>query len=349
MTDAIVDVIIPVWNRPEETRNCLVNLINHTPNARFIIVDCGSERDTERMLQEFADALDERALLMRDDSNIGFVRAANRGFESSEAPFLALVRNTSIVKKGWFEPLLQFAHTHADAGILLPCLDPGDPCDHPREVLSGSFAAMAVRRELYGRIGGFDEGMDGGAWCLKDFTMRASSEGFRTVQVPGPPVSHHDEAPLGSEQRRRETLSRSISLFRERWGEGGSFLVFVPKGVESSLLAQKLELLVEGARHGDRYTVLLPFALHQQALRQGLAALHENVQLVPLPRLALDGMKRRLYEKLLAARPGTRPVTAVDGLAVPWSEQYLSFSQLAEWITSRAHQKALASTQKSEG
>ncbi|TGU72373.1 glycosyltransferase [Geomonas terrae] len=337
MTDAIVDVIIPVWNRPEETRNCLVNLINHTPNARFIIVDCGSERDTERMLQEFADALDERALLMRDDSNIGFVRAANRGFESSEAPFLALMRSTSIVKAGWFEPLLQFAHTHADAGIMLPCLDPGDPCDLPREVVSGSFAAMAVRRELYRKIGGFDETMDGGAWCLRDFTMRACAEGFRTVQVPGPTVSHHDEAPLGSVQRRRETLLRSISLFKERWGEGGNFLVYVPKGVEASLLEQKLELLVEGARHGDCYTVLLPFTLHQQARQQGLAALHENVKLVALPRIALDGMKRRLYEKLLAASPDTQPVIAVDGLALPWSEQYLSFSQLAERIKSRAH------------
>lgn len=335
MTDAIVDVIIPVWNRPDETRNCLVNLINHTPNARFIIVDCGSERDTERMLQEFADALDDRALLMRDDSNIGFVRAANRGFESSKAPYLALVRNTSIVSDGWFEPLLQFAHTHPDTGILLPCLDPGTPCTLPREVGSGSFAAMVVRRELYSQAGGFDEGMDGGAWCLMDFTRRACSRGYRTVQVPGPSVSHQDEAPLGSEQRRRETLQKSIALFRERWGEGENFLLWVPKGVELSLLEQKLELLVQGARRGDCYTVLLPHALNQQARQRGLDSLHENVRLAPMPRLCLDGMKRRLYEKLLAERPGARAVTAVDGLPLPWSGDCLSFSQLAERIASR--------------
>ncbi|MBU5612451.1 glycosyltransferase family 2 protein [Geomonas azotofigens] len=337
MTDAVIDVIIPVWNRPDETRNCLVNLINHTPNARLIIVDYGSDRDTERMLQEFADGLDERALLMRDDSNIGFVRAANRGFESSTAPFLALLRNTSIVTARWLDPLLQFAEGHPDAGILLPCLDPGEPCEGPCEVASGSFAAMVVRRELYLETGGFDEHLDGGAWCLKDFTRRACAKGYFTWLVPGPAVSHQEEVPLGSELRRRETLQRSMTAFRDRWGEGGSYLLHVPKGVELDLLRQKLEWLVQGARHGDSYTVLLPHALSQAARQSGLSCLHENVKLVPLPRLSWDGMKRRLYEKLIAQHPGTLPVTAVDGLPFPWSERYLSFSELAERIQGRAH------------
>ncbi|MBJ6799174.1 glycosyltransferase family 2 protein [Geomonas propionica] len=337
MTDAIIDVIIPVWNRPDETRNCLVNLINHTPNARLIIVDCGSERDTERMLQEFADGLDERALLMRDDSNIGFVRAVNRGFESSTAPFLALVRNTSIVSARWLDSLLTFAETHPEAGILLPCLDPGDPCEGPCEVESGSFAAMVVRRELYREVGGLDESLDGGAWCLRDFTRRACAKGYFTYQVPGPVVSHQEEILLGSELRRRETLQRSMTLFRERWGEGGSFLLHVPKGVEVELLRQKLEWLVQGARHGDSYTVLLPRALSEAARQTGLSCLHENVKLVPLPMLGWDGMKRRLYEKLIAQRPGTMPVTAVDGLPFPWSERYLSFSELTERIKGRVY------------
>ncbi|QXE92249.1 glycosyltransferase family 2 protein [Geomonas subterranea] len=337
MTDAVIDVIIPVWNRPDETRNCLVNLINHTPEARLIIVDCGSERDTERILQEFADGLEDRALLMRDDSNIGFVRAVNRGFESSSAPFLALLRNTSIVAARWLDPLLQFAEAHPEAGILLPCLDPGDPCEGPCEVERGSFAAMVIRRELYREIGGLDENLDGGAWCLKDFTRRACAKGYLTCQVPGPAVSHQEEAPLGSEQRRRETLQRSMTAFRERWGEGGSYLLHVPKGVELELLRQKLEWLVQGARHGDRYTVLLPSALGQAARQSGLCCLHENVKLVSLPRLSWDGKRRRFYEKLVAQRPGTMPVTAVDGMPFPWSERYLSFTELAERIKVRLH------------
>jgi len=336
MTAAVIDVIIPVWNRPDETRNCLVNLISHTPGARFIMVDCGSERETERLLQDFADGLDDRALLMRDDSNIGFVRSANRGFERSEAPYLALVRNTSAVSEGWLEPLLRFAQAHPEAGILLPSLTPGETCRGAVEVASGSFAAMVISRALYREIGGFDEGLDGGVWCLKDYTRRACAKGFLTYQLAGPAVAWQEEAHFGSEQRRHETLQRTMAIFKERWGEGGSYLLHVPKGVALDLLGQKLEWLVKGARHGDSYTVLLPAALNSEAQQAGLDALHENVKLLPLPRLAWSAVKRRLFERVVSERRGTVPVTAVDGMPFPWSESYLSFSELSERIRLRS-------------
>jgi GT2 family glycosyltransferase len=336
MTDAIIDVVISVWNRPNETRNCLVNLINFTPQARLIMYDCGSERETERLLQEIADGLEDRALLMRDDSNIGFVKAANRGLERSEAPYLAVIRNTTIVSDGWIEPLLDFAAAHPDAGILLPCHTPAESqCREAVEVPQGSFAAMLIRKTVYQQIGGFDEGMDGGLWCLRDYTRRACAKGYLSWRVPGPPVEFQEEVPLGSERRRKETLERSISLFRQRWGEAGSYIVHIPKGVDTALLKVKLEILVKGARHGDLYQVLLPAALHKAALQEGLDLMHQNISLVPLPRIPGDFSKRRLFEKMIKDAPATVPVAGVDGIPFPWSPSYLPFPELAEKIMQR--------------
>jgi glycosyltransferase involved in cell wall biosynthesis len=333
MTDAIVDVVIPVWNRPYETRNCLVNLINNTSRARFIMFDSGSDRDTERLLQELADGLDERALLMRVDSNIGFVRAANHCFERSEAPFIALVRNTTQVSSGWLEPLLSFASTHPEAGILTPRLTPGgEGYRGPIEVASASFAAMVISRQVYREIGGFDENLDGGLWCLRDFSRRACAKGLFTYHVPGPAVSFLEEAQLGSEHRRQLTLQRTLELFRERWGVGASYLVHVPKGVEPELLRQKLDWLVKGARHGDSYSVLLPASLYAAAQHAGMDLLHENVRLLPLPRLAGDSGRRRVFQRIVDQDPGITPVAAIDGIAFPWSESYLSFTELSERI-----------------
>ena len=333
MSAATIDVVLPVWNRPNETRNCLVNLINHTPESRLIMLDCGSERETEKLLQEFADGLDDRALLMRDDSNIGFVRAANRGFERSEAPFVALVRNSTEVCAGWLEPLLDFAAAHPEAGILVPRLSPGGiACGGPVEVSGGSLAAMVVRRELLLQTGGFDEGMDGGVWCLRDYTRRACSKGFFTFQVPGPAVSCQEEVLLGSERRREESLRRSQELFRERWGAGGSYLIHVPKGVDPALLRQKLDWLLKGARHGDSYFVLLPAALFKAAQLGGFDFPHENVKLVALPRFSTEAGRRRVFERIAADNPGIVPVTAVDGMAFPWSASYLPFSELSDRI-----------------
>lgn len=333
MTDAITDVIVPVWNRPNETRNCLVNLINHTPGARFIMFDIGSERETEKLLQELADGLDDRALLMREDNNIGFVKAANRGFGRSEAQYLALVRSTTQVTAGWLQPLLAFASTHPEAGILLPCLSPGAiDCPGPVEVSNASFAAMVITRRLFQEIGGLDEGMDGGVLCLRDYTRRACAKGYLTYQVPSPAITFQDEVLLGSEHRRQETLQRSLALFRERWGDSGSYLLHVPKGVELELLRRKLDCLLKGARHGDRYHVLLPSSLYKLARQASLGCLHENLRLVPLPRLVGNAGKRRLYERLAAENPGSVPVAAIDGIPFPWSDRYLSFTDLSERI-----------------
>jgi GT2 family glycosyltransferase len=333
MPVATIDIILPVWNHPAETRNCLVNLINYTPGARFIMMDCGSERDTEKLLQEFADGLDDRALLMRDDSNIGFVRAANRGLERSDAPFIALLRSSTLVAAGWLDPLLSFAQAHPEAGILVPRHASEDLVSpQALEVGSASFAALVIRRDLFLEMGGFDEGMDGGVWCLKDYTRRACSRGFFTYLVPGPPVVCQDEVQFGSVRRREESLQRSIALFRERWGKDASYLVHVPKGVEPELLRQKLDWLLKGARHGNSYVVLLPADLYKAARQGGFAFLHENVKLVALPRLSSAAGKRRIYEQLVAENPGAVPVAAIDGIAFPWSESYLPFTELSERI-----------------
>lgn len=337
MTDATIDVVVPVWNRPNETRNCLVNLINHTPSARLILYDCGSDRETEKLLQEFADGLEERALLMHADNNIGFVAAANRGLARCDAPYRALVRSSTQVARGWLEPLLAFADGHPEAGILQPCHtgeEPGD-CRGPIEIAHASLAAMVITRRLFQEIGGLDEGMDGGLWCLKDYTRRACSRGLFTYRVQGPPILFRSEPQLGSLQRRQENLQRTTALFRERWGEGASYLIHVPKGVELDLLQEKFDRLLQGARHGDRYWVLLPASLHALALKTGLDLMHDDLKLVPLPRLTGNAGRRRVYERLVAQIPDTVPVTAVDGIPFPWSEEYLSYSELSGKIGAR--------------
>jgi len=333
MPAATVDIVIPVWNKPADTRNCLVNLINFTPEARFIMMDCGSERDTERLLQEIADGLDDRALLMRDDSNIGFVRAANRGLGRSEAPYIALMKSTSLVSRGWLEPLIAYAGEHPDAGILVPHRNPGAP-DHTRpvEVSSACFSAMLIRRELFMKIGGFDETLDGGAWCLKDFTRRACAQGYCTVLVPGPPVTCQEEVPLGSERRREEILHHSQEVFRQRWGQGESYVVHVPKGVDTGLLRTKLETLLKGARHGDRYFLLLPAALYKAARQENLQFVHESITLMGLPLLATEAGRRKVYQHLTAEHPGLRAVAAVDGIPFPWEVPAIPFTELSERI-----------------
>src|SRR5512137_2114778 len=202
MDNPLTDIIIPVWNKPVETRNCLVNLINHTPDARFIMVDNGSDRETERMLEEFAEGLDHRAILMRDNVNRGYVRAVNRGLARSDARYAVVVNSTSIVAQSWLEPMTSFAAGRRDAGLIVPRLVKGmgrktagriRATAAPIEADHASFAAMLITKEAYDIIGGFDEEMDSGLWCLRDLTRRAYRAGFHTFRIEAGIVAYEDD------------------------------------------------------------------------------------------------------------------------------------------------------------
>jgi hypothetical protein len=63
MKSPTVDIIVPVWNSPFETRACLAAILKYSPEARLIIVDSGGNRETE-LFWEFSEPLGERGLFI---------------------------------------------------------------------------------------------------------------------------------------------------------------------------------------------------------------------------------------------------------------------------------------------
>ena len=341
MDNLSTDIIIPVWNKPVETRNCLVNLIEHSPKARFIMVDIGSDRETERLLEEFAEILDQRAILLRDNINRGYVRAVNRGLSRSDARYKAVINNTSIVADSWLGPMTSFAAGRSDAGIIVPRLvkfagrkpvgrsrAEAAPieADHP------SFAALLITKKAYDAIGGFDEEMDSGLWCLRDYSRRAYRAGFHTFRVEDGVVAYEDDILLGSIERRNTSLQRSIAFYRERWGETGSFCVHFPKGTEVKILEERLEILHRGARQGHFFTVLTPAKLYRELTKAGFDRIHENIRFRPMPLI----FETRTIAKALAsddpAMTDTKPVTGIDGIPFPAGVKGMPFAELEQMI-----------------
>jgi GT2 family glycosyltransferase len=337
-----VDIIVPVWNRPVETRECLVNLVRFSPGARLILLNNGCDRETESLLEEFAEALDERALLISTGLNLGFVRAVNRGLARAEAEFAAVVRSSSLVTERWLEPLLHVGVTREEAGIIVPRLvnEPGDRRAHgasPDSVASersrGDFAAMLIRRSLYERIGGFDEEMDGGTWCLKDFSRRALTSGLLTYAVSDATVRYVDEPPLGSLSRREEVLARSIAAYNERWGEERSFCIHFPKDADSALVRRKLDVMLAGARQGHYFTVMVSPGTFAKLARAGCASLHGNMALKKYPRIFPDRWARKETATLRGATPGLMVVVGLEGRVFPGDDDPIPFAQLERLIS----------------
>lgn len=343
-----IDIVVPVWNRPVETRNCLVNLVKHSPFARFILVDNGSDRETERILQEFAEHLDHRVLLLRNDINQGYVRAVNRGLARGEGAFVAVLRNTSLVSSGWLEPLVAFATARPDAGLLIPRLAAAGctggkrverRASAPVETDHASLSAMLLSRPLYTSIGGLDEELDGGEWCLRDYSRRALKVGFMTFSVDGGDVYYTEEAPLGSLVRRTETLERSVAKCRERWGDTGDFCILLPKEADLLLFRGLLTVLLQGARYGHRFTVLLRPGLYKELIKTGWRPVHDNIILKPLPLFFAAAAALEELARGRKSRPGTVAVTATDRMEWPGVDNCIPFARLKQVVADMGKDK----------
>lgn len=348
MDNLLIDIIVAVWNRPVETRNCLVNLIDHSPNARFILVDNGSDRETERILEEFAEILDQRALLLRNDTNQGYVRAVNRGLARAEAPHIAIIRNTTIVTDGWLEPMLRLTAEKSDAGIIVPRLVPrttgkhtrsGNPGAAPIEADHGSLEAMLLKKRVYDIIGGIDEKMDGGTWSLKDFSRRAFRVGFITVRNEEGTVYFEDEIMFGSKERREQAVQRSLAQYLDKWGDENSYCLHFPKGADMNILRQRVDILRQGARQGHTFTILTHPRLHQELMSAGFHRLHEHIHFERLPFI----FEKRAVSKALACGnendSTVRAVTGIDGIPFPVAAESITFAELERMIATTQTEK----------
>jgi glycosyltransferase involved in cell wall biosynthesis len=347
MNNPAVDIIVPVWNRPVETRNCLVTLIEHSPHARFILVDNGSDRETERLLEEFAEILDHRALLLRNNVNQGYVKAVNKGLARAEAPYIAIVRNTSLVTANWLEPMLDLVQKRGEAGVVVPRLVLGTPQKSqkrsadisPIEADHGSLAAMLLNKKAYDAIGGIDEDMDGGIWCLKDFSRRSYRAGFLTFRTGEGSVYYEEDVPLGSAERRETAVQRSIGRYRQMWGVENSFCVYMPKGADLNILRQKLEVLHEGARQGHAFTVLTHGKLQKELLQANCHRLHEHILFFRLPSIFEARALRRILAYEHKKTPGVTMVTGIDGMAFPGAPECIRFAELERIIAQTRSEK----------
>jgi glycosyltransferase involved in cell wall biosynthesis len=305
-----VDIVIPVWNRPVETRASLACLVEYSPQARILMINHGSERETESILEEFAEALDERAILVSPQRNIGRVAALNRGLELATAPVAIIVQEGIKVSAGWLEPILSIINGRPDAGLVVPVpgvsVKSGSASQY--ELDHGSFGFMAVRRDLYSVSGGFDEEMDAGIWSLRDYSRRAEKAGYRTFSCNSTCVTQSKLKEFGSHHLREERVRQGELSYCSRWGVMQKYCIVIP-GDEADFQAQDIMThLLTAARQGSEIICISGHRLYKWLQRNLLIRAHQNLSFEKLPvffaRSALSGR----VNKIVQMNPGIQVV-----------------------------------------
>lgn len=204
------DIIIPVYNAPEELRNCLDSLIQHTDlsNNRIIIInDCSPDPG----VSAFLDEIDNPSIvILQNENNLGFVGTVNRGMSYSQYD-VVLLNSDTIVTEKWLEKMKKVAYLDHSIATVTPLTNNGSICSVPtflednhipagydidsfahyienislkkfREIPTAVGFCMYIKRNIINEIGLFDqENFGKGYGEENDFCCRVIEHGYKNI------------------------------------------------------------------------------------------------------------------------------------------------------------------------
>lgn len=114
-----ISIIIPSYNTKESTVGCLGSIEDDTSNLEreVIVVDNASDDGTVETLEKLK-FKNIKLTIVKNNRNIGFAGACNRGIRRSSGRCVLLLNSDTKVVKGAIEKLVGFAGETPDAGVV---------------------------------------------------------------------------------------------------------------------------------------------------------------------------------------------------------------------------------------
>ena len=238
-------IVIPVYGQFPHTLACLRSLAAHPPRVSFevIVVDDGSADETPELLPQV-----EGLRYHRRAVNGGFIAACNDGARLARGDCLVMLNNDTVPQPGWLDALMATFDDHPGTGLVgAQLLYPdgrlqeaggvvfndgnawnygrfGDPADpryaYLRDVDYASGAAIAIPRDLFLRLGGFDARYAPAYYEDTDLAFAVRAAGQRVLYQPAARVVHDEGTSagtdLGSGVKAHQVRNREVFLAHRR-------------------------------------------------------------------------------------------------------------------------------------
>ncbi len=247
------DIVIPVWNMKELTEQCVNSVIRHTDFPyRFIMVDNASNDDTKRYLEDLSKRKDVDVRLIRNEENLGNSKAANQGIRSSDAEYVCILDNDTIVTDHWLSEMIKVAESDAKIGIVNPLSNYGakKPLGKSwKDIAAASYRKGAgkyietaaaigfsflIKRKVINDIGVWSEGYGPGYFEDTEYSVRAIKHGYKIAIAQGAYVVHLEHSSFKKTGFFDELFAKNQKLFYDEFGKSKRFL-YVLTGSEKTL------------------------------------------------------------------------------------------------------------------
>jgi len=239
-----VSIIICVFNKLSYTLNCLYSLSvfkNKVPFEVILVDDCSTEENINN-LKDIC-----HLKYFRNIKNVGFLKSSNFGATKAKGEYLVFLNNDTVVCDYWLDNLIHYLEANKTVGIagsklLYPdgslqeagafIFSDGSgwnygrnecPSDfrfnYCREVDYCSGSSIAVNKELFFKIGKFDERFSPCYYEDTDLAFKMRQEGFQVHYVSTSLVFHFEGISHGKNIKLGPKRFQKINnkKFKDKW------------------------------------------------------------------------------------------------------------------------------------
>lgn len=196
--DAMVDL----------TCECVDSLRYGRPDEVILVDDCSPLELKHPKVDKY----------IRRLTNGGFPKCANTGFKASTGDVIILSNNDVTYNPGWLDGILKpLSEGYDISSIRVSDSDGYELEDYIEE--DGTFGSLwAMTREVYDKLGGFDESFGKGTFEDKDFAKRAKQAGFKMGKYHGALVEHIGRATMDKLYPNQEDFWEGRETFIKKHG-----------------------------------------------------------------------------------------------------------------------------------
>jgi GT2 family glycosyltransferase/SAM-dependent methyltransferase len=224
-SEPVVTIIIPTFGQVDLTVQCLRSISENLPYVPIEVLVVDDAYVGPESLEPLANISGIRFL--RNDKNLGFLLSCNEAARLARGKYIHFLNNDTTVTTGSIDALYEILEAHSDVGMVGSKLvfpdgtlqeagaiiwsdasgwnygrgkDPDLPeFNYLREVDYCSGASVLVRRDVFEKLGGFEEALAPAYYEDVDLAFRIRQLGLRVMYHPRSEIIHFEGKSHGTD------------------------------------------------------------------------------------------------------------------------------------------------------